>query len=87
MSRLFTHTEADRLAESIALHQEIVAQLVAERERVDQSLAYYRAELDWLDRCNAFIAGPDILDPLGPVSGSPARRGNGTPPARGCASA
>lgn len=71
MSRSFPYSEADRLAESIALHQQIVAQLVVERERIDQSLAYYQAELNWLDRCKAFLAGSDNRHPPGQGANRP----------------
>ena len=57
---LFSHrSEADRLDESIARNQAIVARLLMEQEQINRSLAYHHAELDWLYRCKTFIAGSD----------------------------
>ena len=63
MSLYFHSTEAGRLAESIARHQEIVTRLLMEREQIDRSLTYHRAELDWLYRCQEYISGSENHNP------------------------
>jgi hypothetical protein len=64
MSFYFNSTESGRLAESIARNQEIVTRLLMEREQIDRSLTYHRAELDWLYRCKEYIGGSDKPQPL-----------------------
>ncbi len=59
MSLNFHSTEAGRLAESIARNQQVITRLLTEREQIDRSLTYHRAEQDWLYRCQEYIAGSD----------------------------
>ena len=63
MSFYIHSTEAGRLAESIARNQQIITRLLMERERIDRSLTYHHAELDWLHRCTEHIAGSDNHTP------------------------
>ena len=60
---VFSRSEADRLAESIALNQKIVTRLLVEREQINRSVTHYQAELDWLYRCKEFIGGSNSHDP------------------------
>ncbi len=63
MTLYFHYTEAGRLAESIARNQEIITRLLMEREQIDRSLTYHRAEQDWLDRCKEYIGRSDNHNP------------------------
>jgi hypothetical protein len=68
MTLYFHRTEAGRLAESIARNQEIITQLLMEREQIERSLAHHHAELDWLYRCKEYIGGSDDHGPAGAAS-------------------
>ena len=70
MSLFFHRSEADRLAESIARNQAIIAGLLTEQEHINRSLAYHHAELDWLYRCKKFIGVSDSQNPRVVAKGS-----------------
>jgi hypothetical protein len=70
MSLFFHRSEADRLDESIARNQEIIARLLMEQEQINRSLTYHRAELDWLNRCTKYIGVSDSHNPRVVAKGS-----------------
>jgi hypothetical protein len=81
---LFSHrSEADRLDESIARNQAIIARLLMEQEQINRSLAYHHAELDWLYRCKTFIAGSDSHNARAIANGSVSLTESGRPLADG----